>query len=268
MLTRRLRLEAPDDKADHAPRPAVTQKTMTPRRRASPGSRRASRVRSRLTAAYLPGAACRTTGRRRPLPLARTRLRPAMTRTRHRRRPPGRRRPGRRSRRTRPAGKSGQGRSTGGPGTGGRAPRSRRAKGTCRPRTGTRPAPMPTAFLPPVPAGYPQPSFQPFDYPEAPPRPAPRFVPAERGAHARRPGQPHQGPRAGRRPGAGDRAAAGRRDHLAQPGPVEQGDGARHARVPGHRVPAHVRAGDRPRPVHHRRRLQQLPTRCRTPSTT
>jgi len=41
---------------------------------------------------------------------------------------------------------------------------------------------MPTAFLPPVPAGYPQPSFQPFDYPEAPPRQAPRFVPTDRGA--------------------------------------------------------------------------------------
>jgi putative peptidoglycan lipid II flippase len=43
---------------------------------------------------------------------------------------------------------------------------------------------MPTAFLPPVPAGYPQPSFQPFDYPEAPPRPAPRFVPPDGGAAA------------------------------------------------------------------------------------
>jgi putative peptidoglycan lipid II flippase len=34
----------------------------------------------------------------------------------------------------------------------------------------------------PVPAGYPQPTFQPFDYQEAPAQPAPRFVPAERGA--------------------------------------------------------------------------------------
>jgi putative peptidoglycan lipid II flippase len=41
---------------------------------------------------------------------------------------------------------------------------------------------MPTAFLAPVPAGYPQPSFQPFDYPEAPPRPGPRFVPSDRDA--------------------------------------------------------------------------------------
>ncbi len=32
-----------------------------------------------------------------------------------------------------------------------------------------------------MPAGYPQPSFQPFDFPQAPPRQAPRFVPAERG---------------------------------------------------------------------------------------
>ncbi len=44
-----------------------------------------------------------------------------------------------------------------------------------------RPAPAPTSFLPPVPAGYPQPTFQPFDFPQAPPRQAPRFVPAERG---------------------------------------------------------------------------------------
>jgi putative peptidoglycan lipid II flippase len=44
------------------------------------------------------------------------------------------------------------------------------------------PAPVPTAFLPPVPAGYPQPSFQPFDYPQPRPRSAPRFAPAERGA--------------------------------------------------------------------------------------
>ena len=45
-----------------------------------------------------------------------------------------------------------------------------------------RPAPAPTAFLPPVPAGYPQPSFQPFDFPQAPPRQAPRFVPADHAA--------------------------------------------------------------------------------------
>jgi putative peptidoglycan lipid II flippase len=42
-----------------------------------------------------------------------------------------------------------------------------------------RPAAAPTAFLPPAPAGYPQPSFQPFDFEDAPPRPAPRFVPAD-----------------------------------------------------------------------------------------
>ena len=40
-----------------------------------------------------------------------------------------------------------------------------------------RPAPAPTAFLPPVPAGYPQPSFEPFDFPT--PRQVPRFVPAD-----------------------------------------------------------------------------------------
>ena len=68
--------------------------------------------------------------------------------------------------------------------------RDGRARPTFTPREGyvppadrARPAPMPTAFLPPVPAGYPQPSFQPFDYPEAPPQPArqpaPRFVPGD-----------------------------------------------------------------------------------------
>lgn len=47
-----------------------------------------------------------------------------------------------------------------------------------------RPAPAPTAFMPPVPAGYPQPSFQPFDYPAAASRPEPQFVPADRAAPA------------------------------------------------------------------------------------
>ena len=70
-------------------------------------------------------------------------------------------------------------------------PRNGRPRPTFTPREGyvpgaerERPAPAPTAFLPPVPAGYPQPSFQPFDYPEAAPRQAPRFVPADRGAPA------------------------------------------------------------------------------------
>ena len=45
-----------------------------------------------------------------------------------------------------------------------------------------RPSPAPTAFLPPVPAGYPQPTFQPYDYPDAPPQPAPRFVPVDQDA--------------------------------------------------------------------------------------
>jgi putative peptidoglycan lipid II flippase len=44
-----------------------------------------------------------------------------------------------------------------------------------------RPAPAPTAFFAPVPAGYPQPSFQPYDFPETP-RQVPRFVPPDRGA--------------------------------------------------------------------------------------
>ncbi len=42
-----------------------------------------------------------------------------------------------------------------------------------------RPAAAPTSFMPPAPAGYPQPSFQPFDYQDAPSRTVPRFVPAD-----------------------------------------------------------------------------------------
>ncbi len=68
-------------------------------------------------------------------------------------------------------------------GAGPRHSRGGRPRPTFTPREGyippadrSRPAPAPTAFLPPVPAGYPQPSFQPFDYPETP-RQA-RFVPA------------------------------------------------------------------------------------------
>ena len=88
------------------------------------------------------------------------------------------------------------------PGTGARHSRhGGRPRPTFTPREGyippadrARPAPAPTAFLPPVPAGYPQPSFQPFDYPEAPPR----FVPACRpGGPAGRPGLPDQDPAAG-----------------------------------------------------------------------
>ncbi len=70
-----------------------------------------------------------------------------------------------------------------------RGPRHERSRGgqprpTFTPREGytpsserERPAPVPTAFLPPVPAGYPQPSFEPFDFPT--PRQVPRFVPAD-----------------------------------------------------------------------------------------
>jgi putative peptidoglycan lipid II flippase len=43
-----------------------------------------------------------------------------------------------------------------------------------------RPVAAPTAFLPPVPAGYPQPSFQP--YIDVPPRSVPSFAPADRAA--------------------------------------------------------------------------------------
>jgi putative peptidoglycan lipid II flippase len=48
---------------------------------------------------------------------------------------------------------------------------------------GSRPrpaAPVPTAFFSPVPNGFPQPSFQPFDFGDAPA--APRFVPTDRSA--------------------------------------------------------------------------------------
>jgi len=62
--------------------------------------------------------------------------------------------------------------------------RDTRPRPTFTPREGyvppgdrARPAPAPTAFLPPVPAGYPQPSFQPYDFPT--PRQVPRFVPAD-----------------------------------------------------------------------------------------
>jgi putative peptidoglycan lipid II flippase len=62
--------------------------------------------------------------------------------------------------------------------------RNTRPRPTFTPREGyvppgdrARPAPAPTAFLPPVPAGYPQPSFQPYDFPT--PRQVPRFVPAD-----------------------------------------------------------------------------------------
>ncbi|HEY0932570.1 MAG TPA: murein biosynthesis integral membrane protein MurJ [Trebonia sp.] len=78
-----------------------------------------------------------------------------------------------------------------GSGTGPRHSRGRgsRPRPTFTPREGyvppagrsPRPAAAPTAFLPPVPAGYPQPSFQPYDYPEAP-QTGPRFVPADLGA--------------------------------------------------------------------------------------
>jgi len=70
--------------------------------------------------------------------------------------------------------------------------RSGRARPSFTPREGyspsggrERPAPAPTAFLPMVPAGYPQPSFEPFDFPT--PRQVPRFVPADRAAPVRPP---------------------------------------------------------------------------------
>ena len=70
------------------------------------------------------------------------------------------------------------------PDTGPRHGRNRggRPRPTFTPREGYVPPPTaaPTAFLPPVPAGYPQPTFQPYDYQDAPPRPAPRFVPGDR----------------------------------------------------------------------------------------
>jgi putative peptidoglycan lipid II flippase len=75
-------------------------------------------------------------------------------------------------------------------GTGPRHSRGGKPRPTFTPREGyippasrsARPAAAPTAFLPPAPAGYPQPSFQPYDYPEAVPRTEPRFEPADLGA--------------------------------------------------------------------------------------
>jgi hypothetical protein len=132
-------------------------------------------------------------------------------------------------------------------------------EGYVAPGDRARPAPAPTAFLPMVPAGYPQPSFEPFDYADAPAVTVPTVRPdrPRRACAARRPGQPHPRPRAGRGPGRPDRAAAGRR-YRAEPRPVEQGDGARHGRVQRDRVPAHARAGDRPRPGDALRGVQQL----------
>ena len=131
-----------------------------------------------------------------------------------------------------------------------------------------RPAPAPTAFLPPVPAGYPQPSFQPYRLSRGAAK-AGAAVRAYRARRCPRPtGQPHQGARARGRPGLVHRAAAAFRGHLAQPRQVEQGDGARHARLQGDRVPAHVRVLVRARPLLNRRRLQHGQHSCPTPSTT
>ncbi len=90
--------------------------------------------------------------------------------------------------------------------------------------------------------------------------PAPRFVPAGRTAQqAALPAELDRTrilePDARPAPAAASAAACGR-EHLAQPGPVEQGDGHRHARVPGNRVPAHVRVPLGARPLHHAQRLQ------------
>ena len=97
----------------------------------------------------------------------------------------------------------------------------------------------------------------------------PALHPGRSPGAAGRPGPPHQDPRApGRRRAAVHRTAADGRRHVAEPGPVEQGDGVRHDRVPGNRVPAHVRA---PGPSSARRRCRArttTPTRCRTPCTT
>ena len=99
--------------------------------------------------------------------------------------------------------------------------------------------------------------------------PAGAAVRARRARHdARCPGQPHPGPRARRRPGPAHRAAAACRGHLAQPRQVEQGDGARHAGLPGDRVPAHVRVRVRARPSTPPPTPTTRPTRCPTPSTT
>jgi putative peptidoglycan lipid II flippase len=68
-----------------------------------------------------------------------------------------------------------------GRGSGGK-PRPTFTPGEGGPRPGgrARPAPVPTAFFSPVPNGYPQPSFQPFDYGDM--SAAPRFVPSDKSA--------------------------------------------------------------------------------------
>ncbi len=83
-----------------------------------------------------------------------------------------------------PGGGDRQGPKPGGSGRGGKPRPSftpREGYVPSPPGSRARPAPAPTSFMAPVPAGYPQPSFQPFDFQDAPAA-APRFVPVDHSA--------------------------------------------------------------------------------------
>ena len=107
-------------------------------------------------------------------------------------------------------------------------------------------APPPTAFFSPAPAGY-QPVPVPEEYGYAPAAAAPRFTPVDRQASSLTTRTTAPGSSSARSARRVNRTAADSRRHVAEPGPVEQGDGVRHDRVPGNRLPAHVRALVRPR---------------------
>ena len=198
--------EVPDEQADDGP-PA--RRTPTSRIRKSPTAPSRTRMpaqppppppaqprlppdRDRSSTPY-PAAA-------RPASPAAPGDRPGLPRTRRRRRPPAPAPPPP-SADAAPARRRGSGIGPRHGRTQGGQPRpsSRPARDTRRRRRqASAPAPPPTAFLPPAPAGYPQPSFQPFDYRLGAAAAAPRFTPVDARHRAGRPGQPHQDPRAGR----------------------------------------------------------------------
>ena len=150
----------------------------------------------------------------------------------------------------------------------GRRDRDGRPRPTFTPREGYEPPPdgrrredypaAQTTFLPPVPAGYPQQSYtQPFAYPEAAATAACRARPGRTsGRHRTTRDSAPASSRCRRR--ATTWAPGRRRSSPRRTWPGRAGDGARHARVPGHRVPAHVRARGRARHRGARRRVQQL----------
>ena len=129
--------------------------------------------------------------------------------------------------------------------------------GTYRPRTGRARRRRRPRSCRRSPAGYPQPSFQPFDYEDAAPPTAPRFVPVDRGA-----GGPGAPPAAGGQPdpdpGHGGRPRPRRPGHSG-PAATTGPNLARSSKAmalgtiasPGHRVPAHVRVRLRAGRRHH-----------------